>query len=138
MHTTDPSHRPQALIVDDDLAPSQRRALEDVAKVKVVELYNAVVNPPDLVAKMGPTLERVAGPGNFGVQPKSSASEDFSFYQQQAPGMFFYLGVTPKDKDPNTAPNNHSPLFYADESALIYGVRALSNMAVDYMLASGS
>ncbi|MEX8195031.1 amidohydrolase [Comamonas guangdongensis] len=108
------------------------------AKVKVVELYNAVVNPPDLVAKMGPTLERVAGPGNFGLQPKSSASEDFSFYQQQAPGMFFYLGVTPKDKDPNTAPNNHSPLFYADESALIYGVRALSNMAVDYMLASRS
>lgn len=106
------------------------------ARVKVVELYNAVVNPPDLVAKMGPTLERVAGPGNFGVQPKSSASEDFSFYQQEAPGMFFYLGVTPKDKDPNTAPNNHSPLFYADESALIYGVRALSNMAVDYMLAS--
>lgn len=108
------------------------------ARVKVVELYNAVVNPPDLVAKMGPTLERVAGPGNFGVQPKSSASEDFSFYQQEAPGMFFYLGVTPKDKDPNTAPNNHSPLFYADESALIYGVRALSNMAVDYMLASRS
>lgn len=106
------------------------------ARVKVVELYNAVVNPPDLVAKMGPTLERVAGPGNFGVQPKSSASEDFSFYQQEAPGMFFYLGVTPKDKDPNTVPNNHSPLFYADESALIYGVRALSNMAVDYMLAS--
>lgn len=106
------------------------------AKVKVVELYNAVVNPPDLVAKMAPTLERVAGPGNFGLQPKSSASEDFSFYQQEAPGMFFYLGVTPKDKDPNTAPNNHSPLFYADESALIYGVRALSNMAVDYMLAS--
>ena len=28
------------------------------AKVKVVELYNAVVNPPDLVARMGPTLER--------------------------------------------------------------------------------
>ncbi|QIL73421.1 amidohydrolase [Diaphorobacter sp. HDW4B] len=106
------------------------------AKVRVVELYNAVVNPPDLVTQMSPTLERVAGKGNYGVQPKSSASEDFSFYQQEAPGMFFYLGVTPKDKDPNTAPNNHSPLFYADESSMIYGVRALSNMAVDYMLAA--
>ena len=106
------------------------------ANVKVVELYNAVVNPTDLVAQMGPTLERVAGKGNYGLQPKSSASEDFSFYQQEAPGMFFYLGVTPKDKDPNTAPNNHSPLFFADESAMIYGVRALSNMAIDYMLAA--
>ena len=106
------------------------------AKVRVVELYNAVVNPPQLVAQMAPTLERVAGAGNFGVQPKSQASEDFSFYQQEAPGMFFYLGVTPRNEDPNTAPSNHSPLFHVDEPAMLYGVRALSNMAVDYMRAA--
>ena len=106
------------------------------ARVRVLELYDAVVNPPGLVAQMAPTLERVAGAGNFGVQPKSQASEDFSFYQQEAPGMFFYLGVTPRSEDPNTAPNNHSPLFHVDESAMLYGVRALSNMAVDYMLAA--
>ncbi len=103
------------------------------AKVKVVELYNAVVNPPDFTEKMAPTLRRVAGEGNYGLQPKSSASEDFSFYQQKAPGMFFYLGVTPKGQDLSKVAANHSPHFYVDESALITGVRSLSNLAVDYL-----
>lgn len=104
------------------------------AKVKVVELYNAVVNPPDLTAQMAPTLQRVAGSGNYGVMPKASASEDFSFYQQEAPGLFFNLGVTPKGTEPAKAAPNHSPHFYVDESGLIYGVRALANLTVDYML----
>ena len=47
------------------------------ADVRVVELYNATVNPPALTEKMGPTLRRVAGEGNYGLQPKSTASEDF-------------------------------------------------------------
>ncbi|MGH8813725.1 MAG: amidohydrolase [Advenella sp.] len=103
------------------------------AKVKVVELYNAVVNPPEFTEKMAPTLRRVAGQGNYDLQPKSSASEDFSFYQQKAPGMFFYLGVTPKDKELSKAAPNHSPHFYVDESAMITGVRAMSNLAVDFL-----
>ncbi|PJX25805.1 N-acyl-L-amino acid amidohydrolase [Advenella sp. S44] len=103
------------------------------AKVKVVELYNAVVNPPDFTDKMAPTLRRVAGEGNYDLQPKSSASEDFSFYQQKAPGMFFYLGVTPKGEDLSKAAANHSPHFFVDESALITGVRAMSNLAVDFL-----
>ncbi|MBP6706514.1 MAG: amidohydrolase, partial [Achromobacter sp.] len=104
------------------------------ADVRVVELYNATVNPPALTEQMGPTLRRVAGEGNYGLQPKSTASEDFSFYQQKVPGLFFYLGVTPKGTDVDKAAPNHSPRFYVDESGLINGVRALSNLTVDYML----
>lgn len=103
------------------------------ADVRVVELYNATVNNPGLTEEMGATLRRVAGEGNYGLQPKSTASEDFSFYQEKVPGMFFYLGVTPKDVNPETAAPNHSPRFYVDESGLINGVRALSNLTVDYM-----
>jgi metal-dependent amidase/aminoacylase/carboxypeptidase family protein len=47
--------------------------------------------------------------------------------------MFFFLGVTPRGVDPKTAPANHSPLFYADESALPVGVKALTNLALDYL-----
>ncbi len=103
------------------------------ADVRVVELYNATVNNPGLTEEMGATLRRVAGEGNYGLQPKSTASEDFSFYQEKVPGMFFYLGVTPKDVNPETAAPNHSPRFYVDESGFINGVRALSNLTVDYM-----
>jgi amidohydrolase len=41
--------------------------------------------------------------------------------------------VTPKGTDVTKAPSNHSPEFYVDEPALINGVRALSNLTVDYM-----
>ncbi|MGT2505077.1 amidohydrolase [Cupriavidus basilensis] len=103
------------------------------ATFKVVELYNATVNQPALTDKMAPTLKRVAGDGNWMITPKATASEDFSFYQEKVPGLFFNLGVTPKGTDVNKAPSNHSPEFYVDEAALVNGVRALAGLTVDYM-----
>ena len=44
-----------------------------------------------------------------------------------------FLGVTPRDQDHTTAPQNHSPLFFADESALPVGVRVMTNLALDYL-----
>lgn len=104
------------------------------ASFRVVELYNATINQPALTEKMAPTLQRVAGEGNWMIAPKASEAEDFSFYQEKVPGLFFYLGVTPKGQDVTKAPSNHSPEFYVDEPALINGVRALSNLTVDYIL----
>ncbi len=104
------------------------------ATFKVVELYNATVNQPALTDQMAPTLRRVAGDGNWLIVPKATASEDFSFYQEKVPGLFFNLGVTPKGTDLAKAASNHSPEFYVDEPALLNGVRALSNLTVDYMV----
>ena len=59
-------------------------------------------------------------------------AEDFSYFQQEVPGLFFFLGVTPPGQEA-TAAQNHSPLFFADESALPVGVRALANLTVDYL-----
>ncbi|MCO4892752.1 amidohydrolase [Cupriavidus sp. WGtm5] len=104
------------------------------ANFRVVELYNATINQPALTEKMAPTLQRVAGDGNWLITPKATASEDFSFYQEKVPGLFFNLGVTPRGQDVTKAPSNHSPEFYVDEPALINGVRALSSLTVDYMV----
>ncbi|MBB3007997.1 amidohydrolase [Cupriavidus alkaliphilus] len=104
------------------------------ANFRVVELYNATINQPALTEKMAPTLQRVAGDGNWMITPKATASEDFSFYQEKVPGLFFNLGVTPRGQDVTKAPSNHSPEFYVDEPALINGVRALSSLTVDYMV----
>ena len=95
--------------------------------------YPVTVNDPALTDRMVGTLRRVAGADNVRVGPLTGTSEDFSHYQQRVPGLFFFLGVTPKDRDPKTVPTNHSPLFFADESALPVGVRALTNLALDYM-----
>jgi amidohydrolase len=60
-------------------------------------------------------------------------AEDFSAYQERIPGLFFFLGATPRDKDPATVPRNHSPLFFADEALLPIGVKALAGLALDYL-----
>jgi amidohydrolase len=94
-------------------------------------------NDPALTERMLPTLQRVAGPGNLVETPQWTPAEDFALYQQKIPGMYFFLGVTPADRDPATAPRNHSPLFFADEAALPIGVRAMANVAVDYLAGQG-
>ncbi len=93
-------------------------------------------NDPALTERMGPTLRRVAGEGKYSVAQATTTAEDFSLYQKEVPGVFFFLGVTPEGTDPATAPANHSPLFFADEGALPVGVTALANVAVDYLTGS--
>jgi amidohydrolase len=96
--------------------------------------YPATINDPKLTERMVPTLTRAAGADNVRVATLTATAEDFSYFQQKVPGMFFFLGVTPRDQDWTKAAQNHSPLFFADESALPVGVRALAGLATDYLL----
>jgi metal-dependent amidase/aminoacylase/carboxypeptidase family protein len=82
---------------------------------------------------MVPTLERVAGAAHVVVVPKVTGSEDFSFFQQVVPGLFYFVGVTPASQDVATAPSNHSPLFTIDETGLGLGLRSLAQVAVDFL-----
>jgi amidohydrolase len=95
--------------------------------------YPVTRNDEQLTARMLPTLRRAAGAENVMLGPLTGTAEDFSFFQQKVPGMFFFLGVTPKDQDPSKAAMNHSPLFFADEAALPVGVRVMTNLALDYL-----
>jgi amidohydrolase len=90
-------------------------------------------NDPALVSRMDATLRRVGGSKVLPDVSPSTTAEDFSFFQEKVPGLFFFLGVTPKGTPPAQIYANHSPRFFADEGALITGVRALSNLAVDYL-----
>jgi amidohydrolase len=104
-----------------------------LAEVRIESPYIVTVNHPKLTEKMGPTLKRVAGPENTLVAPKIAGAEDFSFYQEKIPGLFFIVGVSPRGSDLSKVAFNHSPRFYIDESGLSLGVRALANLTVDYL-----
>jgi amidohydrolase len=97
--------------------------------------YPVTINDPALTERMLPTLRRVAGADNVRLGPLVGTAEDFSYFQQKVPGLFVFLGVTPRDQDHTTAPQNHSPLFFADESALPVGVKLMTNLALDYLFA---
>ncbi|KQL43443.1 N-acyl-L-amino acid amidohydrolase [Brevibacillus choshinensis] len=103
------------------------------AKLTVEEGIPTVVNNPDLVAQMAPTLKRVVGEKNANVGKKGTAAEDFSFFSNEIPGMSVSFGVTAANEDPAKAAPNHSPLFKADDASLIVGTRVLANLAIDYL-----
>jgi amidohydrolase len=116
------------------MATKYAEAAGATAKVTWGLGYPVTTNDPALTEKMAPTLQRVAGAGKAIVGPLTGTAEDFSYFQQEVPGLFFFLGVTPPGQE-GTAAQNHSPLFFADESALPVGVRALTSLTVDYVRA---
>jgi amidohydrolase len=100
------------------------------AEVTIDSMVPVTYNDPDLTSQMIPTLERVAGRGKVSLVPATTVGEDFSYFSEKVPGLFFFLGITPEGG--KWVPN-HSPYFYVDERALIVGIRALANLTVDYM-----
>ncbi len=103
------------------------------AEVEIDLGYGVTRNDPDLYRQMAPTLEAVAG-DNFVEAQQTTTAEDFSYFANEAPGLFLFLGVAPED--PSLVYPNHSPRFYADERALPVGVRALTALTLDYMQAN--
>jgi len=102
------------------------------AEVEIDLGYGVTRNDPELFKQMAPTLAGVAG-DDFIEAQQTTTAEDFSYFANEAPGLFLFLGVAPDD--PSLVHPNHSPRFYADERALPVGVRALTALTLDYMTA---
>lgn len=103
------------------------------AEVTIHHGYPVTINNPALTEQMLPTVKSIAGAERVVETPLVTGAEDFSYYALQTPGLFLYLGVTPLGSDAKAAPSNHSPLFFADEDALMTGVSLLTGMTTDYM-----
>ncbi len=125
--------------IRDVIHQNLRQIIENTAKAmgvtvdfKIHEGYPVTVNDPALTKQMLPSLKKLFGEQQVVETPLITGAEDFSFFAQEIPGFFFFIGVTPHDVDAKTAPTNHSPLFYVDESNLINGVKAFVQLVNDY------
>ena len=105
------------------------------AEVEILEGYDPLVNNERMTARMVPVLERAAN-GDAVLNERSGASEDMSFFLNEVPGLYFNLGIVPRDQDLDKAAPNHSPNFFIDEGALVTGVRALAMVTVNYLAAA--
>ena len=84
-----------------------------------------VFNDPGLSAWLAPVLTEAAGEGNVNpATPPTTVAEDFSYFQQVIPGVFYHLGASPDGVDPATSAPNHSPEFSPNEKVLPLGVKA--------------
>lgn len=90
-------------------------------------------NDPALTAKVVPSLVKAAGADHvFNVNAVTGA-EDFAFFQKKVPGFFFFVGAMPPGSDPLKVASHHTPDFFIDEKGFITGLKAMLNVAVDYL-----
>lgn len=104
-----------------------------VAQVPDTKGNPVTVNHPGLTARVLPSLEKAVGASNVVEMDLTMGAEDFSFYANEVPGFFFFVGATPVGQDALKAPSNHSPEFFLDEQALKVGTRAMLQVALDYL-----
>jgi amidohydrolase len=88
------------------------------------------INDVALTQEMVPTLVRVLGSDNVFTLDPMMAAEDFAYFANQIPGFYFRLGTT---KPGTTSGFNHTPDFMADDASVPVGMRAMSNLVLDYL-----
>jgi amidohydrolase len=125
----------------DTVLSSMKRIIENTAAANGAtaqfvlgpEHYPVNYNDPKLMAEVLPSLQAVAGAEHVKQMDLITAAEDFSFFAQTVPGVYFFVGVTPPEQDPATAPSNHSDYFYLDERGIPIGMRAMAHVVIDYL-----
>jgi amidohydrolase len=86
-------------------------------------------NHPDLASILAPTLSRILGEWNVRDIKSQMVAEDFSYFSQEIPGFYFFLGVKDPEK-PSMAPL-HSPYFNPDERSIVLGIRIMCHLLFD-------
>jgi amidohydrolase len=103
------------------------------AEVTIERKTPITYNDPALTAKMLPSLKRAAGENHVIEIHAVTGAEDFAFYQQKVPGLFFFVGAMPSGIDPVNAPSHHTPDFMIDERGFTVGLKAMLNVTTGYM-----
>ena len=94
--------------------------------------YPVTFNNVDLTQRMVPSLKKAAGDQNVLVIAPHTGAEDFSFFQEKIPGLFFFVGARPPGIDPAEAPSHHTPDFMIDERGMLTGIKAMLQLTLDY------
>ena len=93
--------------------------------------YPVTINDAAEAAFATATIADAFGPdrGEVAEFPITGA-EDFSFVLDEVPGAFVFLGACPPDRDPESAPTNHSALALFDDAALAEGTALYAELAL--------
>ncbi|MCX2682014.1 amidohydrolase [Galbibacter sp. EGI 63066] len=131
IRTLTPDMRKHILARVQQMVPAIAEAYGGKATVEIQNNTAITYNDEELVEQMLPSLEKAAGAENVQLTKATTGGEDFSYFQEEVPGFYFFLGGMPKNS--TKAAPHHTPDFYIDESGLLLGVKAFTNIVNDYL-----
>jgi amidohydrolase len=131
VRTLDPKMRALIIRRMNEMVPAIAKTYGGDATIEFQNNTTITYNDLALTAQMLPTLERSAGKENVRLFKATTGGEDFSYFQEKVPGLYFFLGGMPTDAT-SPAPH-HTPDFYIDESGLLLGVKTFTNIVFDYL-----
>ncbi|AHI56486.1 amidohydrolase [Listeria ivanovii] len=94
--------------------------------------YPPLYNDPNVTEQVVASLQKGVGEYLTAVSEYEmlSGSEDFAYYLEKIPGVFFYIGAKPKNTE--QAYFNHHPKFDIDEDALLVAAKSVAEVVLDY------
>ena len=115
------------------MVPQIAAAYGGTATITINKSTALTYNNEALTKMMVPTLERAVGAANVHVIKAITGAEDFSYFQQQVPGLFFFLGGMDPAMNPDNAPSHHTPDFVVQDEGMIHGVKVMVDLTLDYL-----
>ncbi|ECQ6353638.1 TPA: M20 family metallopeptidase [Listeria innocua] len=99
--------------------------------------YPPLYNDPAVTEQVVASLQKGLGEylTDISTYDMLSGSEDFAYYLQKIPGVFFYIGAKPKNTQ--HAYFNHHPKFDIDEDALLVAAKSVADVVLDYFKLNG-
>lgn len=131
VRTLDPEMKKMILRRMNEMVPAIAQAYGGTATLEVRNNTSITYNDIELTSQMLPTLQKVAGTENVKLMKPTTGGEDFSFFQEEIPGLYFFLGGQPAGS--KEAAPHHTPDFFIDESGMLLGVKVMSQLALDYL-----
>ena len=116
-----------------EMVPAIAKVHRAEATIDIAKGVPITYNHIELTEKMLPTLQRIAGAEKVVNMNAITGAEDFSFYQQKIPGLYFFLGGKSLETKTEDASGHHTPDFVIDESGFVLGVKTMTALTLDYL-----
>ena len=94
--------------------------------------YPPTINEENCAKVVLNASQKIVGE-NAGEPYLSMGAEDFSYFLNEKPGAFFFVGSAPKDREPMSTPH-HCSHFDIDENALLIGTSTFVQIIEDLLI----
>jgi amidohydrolase len=131
VRTLDPKMRAFIMQRMNEVASGIAKTYRGEASIEWQSNTLVTYNDPNLTKQMLPSLEKAAGKENVMVVKPVTGGEDFSYFSDKVPGLYFFLGgMTPGNTE---AFPHHTPDFKIDDSSMKLGVKTFCQLTLDYL-----